>query len=101
MGYLLMLYTNPGDLVLEPYAGSGTTLLAALKLGRRFIGVEKERSFYEIACRRLYEAYQQKHARRRTSLMTFPTDSSKLEAADELLMANDLATEAAHLWRWI
>ena len=74
MAYLLMLYTNPGDLILDSFAGSGSTLVAALKLGRRFIGIEKERSFYEIACRRLYEAYQQKYARRRTTMMTFPVD---------------------------
>jgi len=92
MGYLLMLYTNPGDLILELYAGSGTTLLAALKLGRRFVGVERERSFYETACRRLYEAHQQKNARRRTTLMTFPVDGD-LVAADELPMESAMPEE--------
>jgi len=74
MGYLLMLYSNPGDLILDSFAGSGSTLLAAMKLGRRFIGIEKDRSFYEIACRRLYEAYQKKNARRRLTLMSFPAN---------------------------
>ena len=63
MGYLLTLYSNPGDLVLDPFAGSGTTLEAAMKLGRRFVGIERERRYYEIACRRLEEAYRKRKAR--------------------------------------
>ena len=63
MGYLLMLYSNPGDLVLDPFAGSGTTLEAAMKLGRQFIGIERERQYYEIACKRLEEAYRKRKAR--------------------------------------
>ena len=38
--YLILLLTRPGDLILEPYAGSGTTLLAAYRLGRRSLGIE-------------------------------------------------------------
>jgi site-specific DNA-methyltransferase (adenine-specific) len=38
--YLLLLLTNPGDLILDPYAGSGTTLIAAYGLGRRCFGIE-------------------------------------------------------------
>jgi hypothetical protein len=82
MAYLLTLYTNPGDLVLEPFAGSGSTLVAAFKLGRRFIGIEKERAFYEVACRRLYEAYQEKNARRRLTIMTFPVNQSNDNQTD-------------------
>jgi DNA modification methylase len=100
MGYLLMLYTNPGDLILDPFSGGGSTLVAALKLGRRFIGVEKECSFYEVACRRLYEAYQQKCARRRTTMMTFPDhvanvdpSAPKLAAADELTLESAIPAE--------
>ena len=38
--YLILLLTRPGDIILEPYAGSGTTLLAAYRLGRRSLGIE-------------------------------------------------------------
>ena len=45
--------TNPGDLVLDPFAGSATTGCAALPLGRRFIGSEIEREYADIAAGRL------------------------------------------------
>lgn len=45
--------TNPGDLVVDPFAGSGSTGVAALKLGRRFIGFEREHYFAGLARQRL------------------------------------------------
>jgi site-specific DNA-methyltransferase (adenine-specific) len=45
--------TRPGDLVVDPFAGSGTTGVAALALGRRFIGVERDAEFAALATRRL------------------------------------------------
>lgn len=46
-------FTLEGDLVLDAFAGSGTTGVAARMLNRRFIGWELNRDYYEIACRRL------------------------------------------------
>jgi site-specific DNA-methyltransferase (adenine-specific) len=46
-------FTEPGDLVLDPFVGSGTTLRAALDEGRRAIGVEQDERYCEIAARRI------------------------------------------------
>jgi site-specific DNA-methyltransferase (adenine-specific) len=56
--YLIKTYTNPGDTVLDFCMGSGTTGIAAIKTGRNFIGIEKERNYFEIAQRRIMEAQQ-------------------------------------------
>lgn len=50
---LVHLFTNPGDTVLDPFMGSATTGLACMKLGRKFIGIEKDDKFYDLACRRI------------------------------------------------
>ena len=93
VAYLLMLYTNPGDLVLDCFAGSCTTGLAAMKLGRRFIGIEKERSFFEIGCRRLEETWQRKTARR-TTLISIPSNVPDAdESVSELVTTNESTSE--------
>lgn len=45
-----------GDIVLDPFMGSGTTGVAAVKLGRRFIGIELEPKYFDIACARIRAA---------------------------------------------
>lgn len=42
-------WTNEGDVVLDPFMGSGTTALAAIKLNRRFIGIEMNQDYVDIA----------------------------------------------------
>ncbi len=53
---LISSVTKPGDLILDPFAGSGSTLVAAKKTGRRFIGVELDDEYFAIAQRRIEEA---------------------------------------------
>ena len=53
MEYLIKTYTNEHGLVLDNCMGSGTTNLAALKLNRKSIGIEKEKQYYDVAVRRL------------------------------------------------
>lgn len=51
--------TDPGDVVLDPYAGSASTGVACVKLGRKFIGIEIDEGYFDIACDRIRKAYAQ------------------------------------------
>lgn len=48
-----------GHTILDPFMGSGTTGVAAVQLGRKFIGIEKDPKYFEIACERIRQAYAQ------------------------------------------
>jgi modification methylase len=50
---ILMAASNPGDVVLDPFFGSGTTGAVAKRLGRRFIGIEREESYAAVARARI------------------------------------------------
>lgn len=45
--------------ILDPFMGSGTTGVAAMRMGRTFIGIEREPKYFDIACRRIEEAQKQ------------------------------------------
>ena len=51
--HLISIASNPGDLVFDPFMGVGSTGVAALELGRRFLGVELDAAYFEAARRRL------------------------------------------------
>lgn len=53
MRRLVQLLTSPGDVILDCYAGSGSTLVAAKELGRRFVGVERDPKYFASCNRRL------------------------------------------------
>ena len=48
-----------GHTILDPFMGSGTTGVACVKLGRRFVGIEIDSGYFDIACRRIEAAYAQ------------------------------------------
>lgn len=59
MAYIVECFTEHGMAVLDPTMGSGTTGVACANLGRKFIGIEIEPKYFDIACRRIEEAYRQ------------------------------------------
>ncbi len=48
----------PADTILDPFMGSGTTGVACAKMGREFIGIELDEDYFNIACKRIEEAYR-------------------------------------------
>lgn len=48
-----------GETILDPFMGSGTTGVAAVQMGRKFIGIEREPKYFDIACKRIAEAQRQ------------------------------------------
>lgn len=63
MQWAVLLASREGERVLDPFMGSGTTGVACAQLGRRFVGIEIEPRYFDIACRRIDEAQRQlKHA---------------------------------------
>ncbi len=59
MSYLITLTTREGDVVLDPFIGSGTTAISALLLNRKFIGFEREPEYFRIAEERVGYYYRQ------------------------------------------
>jgi len=59
MELFIRLHTKPGDVVLDPFMGAGSTGIAASNLGRRFVGVEIDEHWFAIAKRRIEEAQMQ------------------------------------------
>ena len=50
---------RPGSLIIDPFMGSGTTGIAATNLGHKFIGVEMDEEYFDIACNRIEQAQRQ------------------------------------------
>jgi site-specific DNA-methyltransferase (adenine-specific) len=59
MQYLVRSHSAPGHTVLDFTAGSGTTGVACMNLGRKFIGIEIKPKYFDIACRRIEDAQRQ------------------------------------------
>jgi len=53
---VVKLYTDEGDVVLDPFLGSGTTAIASVKLNRKFIGIEKMKKYYDVALKAIKQA---------------------------------------------
>jgi site-specific DNA-methyltransferase (adenine-specific) len=59
MEWCLEMLPDPSQLILDPYMGSGTTGVAAVSMGRKFIGIEREPEYFDIACKRISDVIKQ------------------------------------------
>lgn len=59
MKWCLELLPSDSETILDPFMGSGTTGVAAVQMGRNFIGIEREPKYFDIACKRIEEAQRQ------------------------------------------
>lgn len=59
MAEIIADFTNPDEVILDPFMGSGTTGVAAVQLGRDFIGIEQNEAYFDLACKRLTDAQRQ------------------------------------------
>lgn len=59
MAWCVEMATKERQTILDPFMGSGTTGVAAIQLGRKFIGIEREPKYFDIACQRIEKAVSQ------------------------------------------
>jgi site-specific DNA-methyltransferase (adenine-specific) len=55
MEYMIRTYTLPGEVVLDNTMGSGTTGVACVRTGRKFIGIERDEAYFGIASQRIHD----------------------------------------------
>jgi site-specific DNA-methyltransferase (adenine-specific) len=63
MEWLVNLASLRGETVLDPFMGSGTTGEACIRLGRQFIGVERDSEYFDIACKRIEQAWRDERSK--------------------------------------
>ena len=80
--WFIKLFTKRGDVILDPFMGSGTTALAALSLQRHFLGTEKNEEYYEISLERIKSIgrYSQKKSK------ILKSKSSQTKLSEETFM---------------
>ena len=94
---LLEAFTKPGDVVLDPFAGSGSTLVAARDMGRRFVGIELDEAHHRTASTRLASKFYQPgigQSRFRPPLIAEPA-ASKFNRPDTAVDVHDAVPFAA------
>jgi len=97
---ILLACTKPGDVVLDPFFGTGTTGAVAKRLGRKWIGIEREDSYVEVALARIEEALPLDES----AITTMQSPKAQPRVAFGTLVENGYLLPGAMLWdskrRW-
>jgi site-specific DNA-methyltransferase (adenine-specific) len=88
---IIAVSSNPGDCVLDPFSGSGTTAAAAYQLGRNYVGVETSQEYAENAKKRLAKLKKQQH--RNTFLNPAELSELKRLISDMQIPAKEIAAD--------
>ena len=80
--WFIRLFTQPGDLVLDPFLGSGTTALACTELGRHFVGIELMEPYYRLARASMAQPQMEAHPPRNGESDDRVVESPAICAAD-------------------
>lgn len=98
--WFIKLFTQPGDIVLDPFMGSGTTAVAAKQLGRRCIGIEIDPAYIQIAHSRLNEVQAQASLLDITQYLDVQTGEDEAPSVNEQERSDDILPESSNtLWR--
>jgi len=84
--WFIKLFSLPGDTVLDPFLGSGTTGIAAKRLDRHFVGIEIEEEFAKLAAKRIFEdansdVQKKRQAKKKKDVSIQPLKNKKKKAA--------------------
>jgi DNA (cytosine-5)-methyltransferase 1 len=75
VGYLMKIFSNPNELVLEPFAGGGTTLAVAKALKRRCVGIEKDPQYMDVIKSRLLKSGENSESKKENKVKSIDSDA--------------------------
>lgn len=82
-GWFIKLFTKPGDTVLDPFIGSGTTAIACIELDRHYIGIELHDEYFKLATQQIKKAKEQQKKQIAIKPLPFIMDLKQLETLIE------------------
>jgi site-specific DNA-methyltransferase (adenine-specific) len=75
---IVLASSNPGDIVLDPFSGSGTTALSAALLGRKYVGIDQSQDYVEFARKRLQHALDAAAKKGKDAAVADPNRASRV-----------------------
>ena len=96
MEWLVRSYSNENEIVLDPFMGSGTTGIACVQAGRKFVGIEVEKKWFDLACQRIEEAYKE-YGNERMLISAFESPTLEKNFDKQISLFTDVPPTAGHV----